>query len=93
LPVGVDTGHDAGAHAGDGDLYQWTGAEDLLMPYKSDAQRRWAHTDKGTKALGGPEKVAEWDAASKGASVPERVRAGRKSPMRKTPPRGPRRGR
>ena len=42
------------------------------MPYKSDAQRRWAHTPTGEKALGGPAKVAEWDAASKGMKLPER---------------------
>ena len=42
------------------------------MPYKSDAQRRWAHTRTGTKALGGSGKVAEWDAASKGRDFPER---------------------
>lgn len=41
------------------------------MPYVSDAQRRWAHTQAGTKALGGASKVAEWDAASKGKSLPE----------------------
>lgn len=41
------------------------------MPYKSDAQRRWAHTKAGTKALGGPEKVSEWDRASKGDSLPD----------------------
>ena len=43
------------------------------MPYESDAQRRWAHTKTGTKALGGPGKVAEWDQASKGKDLPERV--------------------
>lgn len=42
------------------------------MPYKSDAQRRWAHTDAGKKSLGGPAKVKEWDAASKGADLPDR---------------------
>lgn len=42
------------------------------MPYQSDAQRRWAHTDAGEKALGGPSKVAEWDRASKGMKLPER---------------------
>jgi len=47
------------------------------MPYKSDAQRKWAHTAAGTKALGGPAKVAEWDSASKG----------RKLPARRTPPK------
>lgn len=40
------------------------------MPYVSDAQRRWAHTATGTKALGGPAKVAEWDHASKGKDLP-----------------------
>lgn len=43
------------------------------MPYQSGAQRRWAHTPEGEKALGGPSKVAEWDAASKGRSIPDRV--------------------
>lgn len=43
------------------------------MPYKSDAQRRWAHTNKGEKALGGPEAVNEWDQASKGSKLPEHV--------------------
>jgi hypothetical protein len=42
------------------------------MPYVSDSQRRWAHTAAGIKALGGPAKVAEWDAASKGKKLPER---------------------
>ena len=42
------------------------------MPYQSDAQRRWAHTPSGEKALGGPAKVAEWDSASKGMKLPER---------------------
>lgn len=44
------------------------------MPYESDAQRRWAHTPAGTKALGGTDKVAEWDAASAGKKLPERKR-------------------
>jgi len=41
------------------------------MPYSSDAQRRWAHTSAGTKALGGKSKVHEWDEASKGKELPE----------------------
>lgn len=41
------------------------------MPYSSDAQRKWAHTKEGMKALGGEAKVSEWDAASKGMSLPE----------------------
>src|SRR5262245_6291006 len=40
------------------------------MPYKSDAQTRSAHTPAGPKALGGPEKVKEWDQASKGKDLP-----------------------
>lgn len=43
------------------------------MPFVSAAQRRWGHTEAGTKALGGPEKVAEWDRSSKGLNLPERV--------------------
>lgn len=45
------------------------------MPYESLAQERWAHTDAGTKALGGPAKVKEWDAATKGRSLPQKVPA------------------
>ena len=44
------------------------------MPYVSDAQRRWAHTDTGIKALGGKDKVREWDNASRGKKLPERVK-------------------
>jgi len=43
------------------------------MPYVSDSQRRWAHTESGKKALGGPEGVNEWDQASKGKKLPEHV--------------------
>ena len=38
------------------------------MPYKSDAQRKWAHTPTGRKELG-PEKLAEFDKASKGVKL------------------------
>jgi hypothetical protein len=38
------------------------------VPYKSVAQQGWAHTAEGTAALGGPEKVHEWDEATK--SIP-----------------------
>lgn len=44
------------------------------MPYVSDQQRKWAHTSAGMKALGGAAKVAEWDAASKGKSLPKKVK-------------------
>lgn len=43
------------------------------MPYASQAQRGWAHTAAGMKALGGPAKVAEWDHASKGMKLPKHV--------------------
>jgi hypothetical protein len=42
------------------------------MPYQSKAQQRWAHTSTGLKALGGREKVSEWDKASKGLDLPNR---------------------
>jgi hypothetical protein len=44
------------------------------MPFKSDAQRRWGHTDEGEKALGGPKAVNEWDQATKGKELPEHVK-------------------
>jgi hypothetical protein len=34
------------------------------MPFVSKQQQKWGHTEAGEKALGGPEKVAEWDAAT-----------------------------
>lgn len=43
------------------------------MPYKSDRQRRWAHSASGMKALGGVAKVKEWDQATKGKKLPERA--------------------
>lgn len=42
------------------------------MPYTSEAQRAWAHTPEGEKALGGADKVAEWDKASEGLVLPHR---------------------
>lgn len=42
------------------------------MPYKSEAQREWAHTPEGEEALGGPKKVEEWDQASAGLRLPAR---------------------
>lgn len=35
------------------------------MPYSSDKQRKWAHTENGKKALGGENKVKEWDKETK----------------------------
>lgn len=48
------------------------------VPYKSDAQRKWAHTEAGKKALGGAGKVAEWDAASKGKKLPAKAKPKKK---------------
>lgn len=47
--------------------------ENLKKTYASDAQRRWAHTAAGTKALGGKAAVKEWDEKSKGKKLPEKV--------------------
>ena len=46
------------------------------MPYKSVQQRKWAHTKAGTKALGGPAKVQEWDEASRGKPKRKKKRRG-----------------
>lgn len=43
------------------------------MPLKSQAQRRWAHSPAGLKALGGEKAVAEWEAETP-KNIPERVR-------------------
>jgi hypothetical protein len=43
------------------------------MPYRSESQRRWAHTAAGKKALGGEAGVHEWDEATKGKKLPEKV--------------------
>jgi hypothetical protein len=59
------------------------------MPYVSDAQRRWAHTDAGTKALGGPSKVAEWDKATKGKDLPERIKMANGGSVNDLPPEKP----
>lgn len=50
------------------------------MPYKSDSQRRWAHTEAGKKALGGESAVHEWDSATKGKKLPEKVSKSEKQP-------------
>lgn len=45
------------------------------MPWKSDSQRRWGHSPSGEKALG-KEGVHEFDQASKGKELPEKVGVG-----------------
>lgn len=34
------------------------------MPFRSEAQRKWAYTPAGTKALGGKKAVEEWEKAT-----------------------------
>jgi hypothetical protein len=48
--------------------------EFLSKPYSSEAQRRWAHTKAGLDALGGESGVHEWDEATKGKKLPEKVK-------------------
>lgn len=43
------------------------------MPFKSALQNRWAHTPKGTRALGGKAKVEEWESATDYKNLPEKV--------------------
>lgn len=41
------------------------------MPFKSEAQRKWAYTKQGTKALGGKKAVAEWEKATGDKKLPK----------------------
>lgn len=50
------------------------GNKPLMKPYRSEAQRRWAHTESGKEALGGESGVHEWDQATKGKKLPERIK-------------------
>jgi len=43
-----------------------------MSPWKSLAQERWGNSKSGQKALG-KKGVAEWNAASKGKKLPEKV--------------------
>lgn len=43
------------------------------MPFKSKAQNSWAHTPKGTQALGGSAKVKEWERATDYKNLPKKV--------------------
>lgn len=49
------------------------GKKPLAKPFLSEAQRRWGHTAAGKEALGGNAGVHEWDEATKGKKLPERV--------------------
>jgi len=46
------------------------------MPFKSKAQNAWAHTAEGTKALGGPAKVKEWEGATDYSHLPQKLAKG-----------------
>lgn len=50
----------------------------LAKPYRSEAQRRWAHTEAGEEALGGAKAVEHWDKESKGKDLPEKVSKAKK---------------
>ncbi len=52
------------------------------MPAKSKAQLRWINSPSGKAALGSS-GVKEWDQASKGLKLPEKVGALRKKMPRK----------
>lgn len=52
------------------------------MPFKSQAQRRWAHTKEGQEALGGKKNVQEWNNATKG-QLPERIGQKKAKPLNK----------
>jgi len=41
------------------------------MPFKSEAQRKWAYTKAGTHALGGKQAVAEWERATGSKKLPK----------------------
>lgn len=43
------------------------------MPYKSERQRKWAHTPTGKRKLG-KKKVDEYDAVSKGMKLPKKAK-------------------
>ncbi len=43
------------------------------MPYKSDAQRKFFHANKGMLERQGV-NISEWDAASKGMKLPEHTK-------------------
>ena len=42
------------------------------MPFTSKSQQRWGHSPDGEKALGGPDKVSEWDASTDFKDLPEK---------------------
>lgn len=51
------------------------------MPYKSDAQRRFFHTDTAKKAGISSKTVKEFDTASKGLKLPKKKKSKAKQIM------------
>ena len=47
--------------------------KNIMPPFKSIAQERWAYSKEGTKALGGKKKVAEWQKETP-KKLPKRVK-------------------
>lgn len=43
------------------------------MPWASVQQARWGHSLTGVRALGGKNKVSEWDAATPKGSLPDKA--------------------
>lgn len=43
------------------------------MPFRSKKQNAWAHTDEGEEALGGPDKVKEWESDTDYSTLPEQA--------------------
>lgn len=55
------------------------------MPFVSGAQNKWAHTPEGVKALGGPEKVKEWESSTDYSNLPEQAPKKNTMGMKKPP--------
>lgn len=53
------------------------------MPFRSKQQQKWAYTAEGTKALGGKDKVAEWQSDTP-KELPKRVSHPKRPPTYKT---------
>lgn len=44
------------------------------MPFVSKQQQKWGNSKAGIKALGGKARVAEWNASTKGHTLPRKVK-------------------
>lgn len=50
------------------------------MPFLSRAQQKWGNSAAGKAALGGQAKVNEWNQATAGTALPEKVTPKKKHP-------------